>query len=223
MIIHWSAALGAKWCFLGRWEAVMHIGTVAPYGEMFPGKGIGAKRGFTGLWDRAQGVFSRFQTWKWVSNTYRARSANGIKLPCVPLEFELNPQKQGWQVLFTPTPVAELSLEEVILLRKRWELPMPATNQMQSKSCVHLLGLTWAEITVMCPKSHGSLERSKSVLAQLRDMGWWGTGPSPGPRAPRWLWALPQQWWGAVAAVALPRANPIACEEKGESWSDCPH
>lgn len=73
----------------------MHIGTVAPYGEMFPGKGIGAKRGLTGLQDHAQGVFSRFQTWKWVSNPYRARSANGIKLPWVPLEFELNPQKRG--------------------------------------------------------------------------------------------------------------------------------
>lgn len=73
----------------------MHIGTVAAYGEMFPGKEIGAKSGFTGLQDHAQGVFSRFQTWKWVSIPYRARSANGIKLPWVPLEFELNPQKQG--------------------------------------------------------------------------------------------------------------------------------
>lgn len=26
-----------------------------------------------------------------------------------------------------------------------------------------------------------------------------------------------------VALVALPRVNPIACEGKGESWSDCPH
>uniref|UniRef100_A0A8C3QC05 Uncharacterized protein n=1 Tax=Geospiza parvula TaxID=87175 RepID=A0A8C3QC05_GEOPR len=43
----------------------------------------------------SMGERQRFQTWKWVSIPYRARSANGIKLPWVPLEFELNPQKQG--------------------------------------------------------------------------------------------------------------------------------
>lgn len=224
MIIHWSAALGAKWCFLGRWEAVMHIGTVAPYGERFPGKGIGAKSGFTGLQDRAQGVFSRFQTWNWVSNPYWARSANGIKLPWVPLECELNPQKRGWQALFTPNSVAELSLEEVTLSPKE---KMRTTYTSQK---------TRAE-QELCVPGWPHLSRDHSHVPKIqRQLGKMSLCPGPAPSSPQ-TWddeglpfSRPQVAPGSPPAVKGCSGSAGPAQSKShsvwgerESWSDCPH